>query len=244
MKPSARRRVEREIQDLMKADGDACSLCKAPFPHNSRTFGGVTGGGVPALVGDCCQSKLREVVLSGVYVHNDYQGLRFSTPGERESPPLSAVQVSNAVDALQQTFRAIDKKADTIKAKGGIAGRQARLNTEDSAWKDDDARWFKANGARSHRLRAVFPSELEGMPHANNPLPAGHEYQMLVRQVEPGVRVRLPFCRNVGVPIPDNEALIHAIFDVVAASEGGVVGSALVAELAMRYASTGDAGPS
>lgn len=77
MKPAARRRVERQITELMKEDGDRCSACKTPFPHNSRTFGGVTEGGNVALVGECCHSKLKAVVLSGVYVDNRYRSLPF-----------------------------------------------------------------------------------------------------------------------------------------------------------------------
>lgn len=89
-----------------------------------------------------------------------------------------------------------------------------------------------------------FPGELEGLPHSKAPLPAGHEFEVLVRQIEPGVRLRIVFCRNVGVPIADVEPLIHALFDVVSASEGGVISGAQVAELAMRYAGAGEGGPS
>jgi hypothetical protein len=59
----------------------------------------------------------------------------------------------------------------------------------------------------------MFPNE-PGMPDWP-PLP-GHEFQVLVRQVEPGARIRLPFGRNLNVEILDNEATIHALFDLAA----------------------------
>ena len=51
---------------------------------------------------------------------------------------------AQAIDAMQRSFQSIDQATDTIKAKGGIAAKNVRLNTLDSPWKDDDARWFAA----------------------------------------------------------------------------------------------------
>jgi len=178
MKPSARRRIERQITELMKADGDRCSSCKTPFPDNSRTFGGITAGGDSALVGECCHRKLKDTILSGVYVDQRYKGLKFGQAGQGQQP-RSAAQISEAVDAMQRTFQRMDQATDTVKVKGGVATKDARINTADSPWKDDDARWFKANQTRSHRLRPAFAGELEGLSNADGPIPAGHEYQML-----------------------------------------------------------------
>jgi hypothetical protein len=224
----------------MKEDGDRCSSCKSPFPHNSRSFGGVTAGGDAALVGECCQRTLKEVILSGVYVDQRYRDLQLG----KAHPPRSAAQISDAIDAMQRTVQRIDQATDTIKAKGGLAAKDARINTADSLWKEDDARWFKANPTRAHRLRPAFAGELEGLSHANEPIPVGHEYQVLVRQVQPGTRLRMGFCRNPEVPIPDLEPLIHAVFDVVSASKGGVVSTREVAELALRYAAADEGGDS
>lgn len=243
MKPSARRRVEREISELMKADGDRCSVCKTEFPHNSRTFGGVMSGGGAALVGECCERKLKTTVLSGVYVDNRYQNLPFGAAGQQQAP-RTAGQISQAIDAMQKTFRSIDQETETLIAKGGLTGKKAQLNTADSEWKSEDARWFKAHMNRAHRIRAPFPGELEGLPHSEVPLPAGHEHRVLVRQIKPGVRVRIVFYRDVGTPLPDVEPLVHALFDVVSASQGGVISRAQVAELAMQYAGAGKSGPS
>jgi hypothetical protein len=88
---------------------------------------------------------------------------------------------------------------------------------EDSIWKADDAKYFKDHPQRSHRLRRMYPHEL-GMP--DWPPPPGHEFQVLVKQVEPGARIRLPFGRNFNVEILDNEATLRALFDFAAHARG------------------------
>jgi hypothetical protein len=107
----------------------------------------------------------------------------------------------------------------------------------DSPWKADDAAWFEANPTRSHRLRPILAGEAEQLFDGSSVpvLPPGHEYQVLVRQVQPGNRLRLPFGLNLEIHIPDVEAVAHALFDVVAGSEGGVVNGREVIELAKRY---------
>jgi hypothetical protein len=42
MKRQQRRRVEARIGKLIETDGDNCSICRAPFQHNHRTYGGAT----------------------------------------------------------------------------------------------------------------------------------------------------------------------------------------------------------
>jgi hypothetical protein len=56
--------------------------------------------------------------------------------------------------------------------------------------------------------------------------------------------LRTAFCRNLEMPIPDIEPLMHALFDVVSASNGGAVSTEQVAELALRYASISNGGAS
>jgi hypothetical protein len=226
---------------MMTADGDRCSICKADLPHNSRTFGGVTAGGDTALVGQCCEHKIKEIVLTGLYVSHGYEGL-IPRPNETPAGPMSAAQTSRAINTMQQTFQKIDQVASSIATKGGVPSKMPRINTASSPWKDDDAGWFKANKSRAHRLRPAFPGEIDALQAGSDkdePPPIGHEFQILVRQVEPGTRMRIVFCRNMEVPIPDLEPLIHAIFDVISASKGGVVSSREVADLAMQYAASG-----
>jgi hypothetical protein len=109
-----------------------------------------------------------------------------------------------------------------------------------NAWKTEDAAWFKTNPKRSHRLRAIFAGEEltlfnpSGMPDP----PPGHEFQVVVRQIKSGTRMRVPFCRSMEIPIPDIEAAIHAIFDIVSGErqKQGVISVKELAELAIKYA--------
>lgn len=231
MKPSARRRVERAIREIMEKDGDQCSVCKKSFDHNIRTFGGILSGGVPALVSDCCMKKLKEMMLQGVYINHNYEHLG----GEgRETVAAPPVEIPAAVERIREHLAAVDKYGREIAKRGGMPTSNPRLHTADSAWKTADADWFKAHPGRAHRLRPGFPGEfdLNTLPE----LPAGHEYQALVRQVAQGQRIRTPFGRNIEVPIPDIEKVLHALFDIVAGGQPGVVTSGQVAELASRYA--------
>src|ERR1700743_2996266 len=101
MKPSARRRVERQIQAIMERDGDNCSLCRKPFEHNTKTFVGVTAGGDAALVGLCFEAKLKAVVPAGIYA-NRHSDLFSSIPPREPTPSdLSPEGLTRNVNALQ-----------------------------------------------------------------------------------------------------------------------------------------------
>src|SRR5262245_11242890 len=54
-------------------------------------------------------------------------------------------------------------------------------------WTSDDRQWFERNPQRSHRARLPFPGEVDGQAAET---PAGDALIMLVRQVEPGRRLR------------------------------------------------------
>ena len=50
--------------------------------------------------------------------------------------------------------------------------------------------------------------------------PAGHALIMLVRQVEPGSRIKARlFLDVVSLPVPDDEAVIHALFEIATGRE-------------------------
>ena len=69
---------------------------------------------------------------------------------------------------------------------------------------DGDAAWFKANPARTTRIRPFVEGELPcAMPHGD-----GHPVT-LVRQIRPGVRARLPV--YIGKMPPDCEASALAV---------------------------------
>jgi hypothetical protein len=59
---------EREIRRLMERDGDHCSICRARFTHNCRTFGGDTIAGDTVLVGECCVERLDSICTTGLYL--------------------------------------------------------------------------------------------------------------------------------------------------------------------------------
>jgi hypothetical protein len=183
----------KRIEQLMTTDGDHCSLCRARFQHNSRSYGGITGDGVIALVSDCCASKLDIKITSGLYTSRPYAELR----EQRNDGPdieLSQEQAEEVITAYQQHFAAIDEVTDRFARRAGIPAHIAektRLRCADNAWGNDDRIWFERNPTRSHRLRPLFPGESHNR-HGGETLP-NHELQILVRRVEPGWRVRTGF---------------------------------------------------
>ena len=75
--------------------------------------------------------------------------------------------------------------------RAGIAEQHMVIGTAaDEPWSVDDRRWFEANPARSHRLRRPFEGELSSLMRQPEQPPPHHEMQVLVRQIEPGLRAR------------------------------------------------------
>jgi hypothetical protein len=81
----------------------------------------------------------------------------------------------------------------------------------------DDRRWFAAHPYRAHRIRPPGIGERQTM-RGQHP---GTKMFVVVRQVEPGVRVRQPVWLT-RTP-PKTEPVAHAIFDLAlqAATAGG-----------------------
>jgi hypothetical protein len=106
--------------------------------------------------------------------------------------------------------------ADTLK-RAGVANAFVEQAFGDSAWKEDDREWFAQNPSRTHRIRLPFSGECDA--EAAN-VPAGHTLIVLVRQVEPGIRMRPALCCNANLlPLPDDEAAAHALFEVALGRE-------------------------
>lgn len=240
MKPSARRKVERKIQAIMKSAGDNCSICNRAFPNNSKTFGGTIEGGAVVLAGDCCFERMKVIVLSGVYIDSRIAALLPLEQGPSNDEGSSG-SLSDSIKNLQSYIgsRTDDLKADLMK-KGGIRARNTTLDLSDNQWKEDDAGWFQDNPGRSHRLRSMFPGEGSSFPDgfSSSSAPPDHEVEILVRQVEVGKRIRTPFFRNSKIDIPDLEPIIHALFDIAASEHNGrgMVSASEVADLAIQYA--------
>jgi len=224
-----RRRFERELRKLLKRDGDYCSICRKPFLHNSNTYCGQTEDGKVASVGECCKAKLAWIDGCGLYLApgHKYEGFGFGNgTGDLYSSPEEAL-------AARQTFQEIVSARDEIAAdmahKGGFHGVIPYLCVEDSPWKTDDKNWFKNHPDRSHRLRPMFPGEMQ-LPD----LPPGQEWHVIVRQVEPGQRIRLPICHVTDGPaLPDIEPMLHALCDL--AQRDKVIKVKDVAKLALKY---------
>lgn len=242
MSRQERRRIERELNKVRK--GDNCTMCGKAFPHNSRTYGGATADGTAVFVGECCARHLITVVGSGIYVTQPIDLLTTtSMPG---SPRAKKVHVTpdnldQALTSMQSLFSDIDAHANTLMRQAGIQKQSRGVFLGDHAWKAEDAAWFKANPDRSHRLRPVHESEAEMVLTSipQDQIPPTHRVEILVRQVEPGKRIRASFARNTEIDIPDQEEIIHAIFDAVAsAGEGKVIDLGETVERARQYASS------
>jgi len=222
MKPSARRRVEREIRAMMERDGDHCSVCRAPLPHNSRTFGGVLRGGEPALAGECCRAGLTVTILQGIYLARDFEDLPDGWRGG-SSGTLPQAKVEDAIRAVQSLANARSKIRTDVSNRGGVDPDRTIIYMEASPWKSDDANWFEANPDRTHRLRPSFDGEFP--PETFGNIRPGNRTSVIVRQVEPGRRIRLPFTHGLLHHVSDDDAVLHSEFDRMAAS-GGTSGAA------------------
>jgi hypothetical protein len=221
------------IERLITTNGDHCSLCHASFQHNHRSFGGITGDGVIALVSECCASKLEVTFTSGLYTSRPYADLH--ERGDGPDVELSSEQIEEAVLAHQRRFAAIDEITDRAARRAGFPAEKMmlRLDDDETIWKADDRTWFENNPTRSHRLRPAFPGEqINGCDEV---APPGHELQIVVRQISPGLRVRVGIFRNLEIDeFPDIEPMTHALFDLVAKREERVSVRELV-ELARKY---------
>ena len=184
-----RRRLERALPKLFERN--VCSFCGSSFPHNSATAGGFDAAGNVVLAGECCVSRVSKIFTVGL--------------------ALTGEQIA----ATHQKAVA-DKILDDAEQHGGL-GRPFGVNTTDSPWKDADREWFEQNPTRAHRVRSPFPGEAD-KEAANTPV--GHALVMLVRQVQPGARLRaaVPLDANL-LPLPDDEAAVHALFEVAMGRE-------------------------
>jgi hypothetical protein len=224
---AARERVVRVIDTKIKRGAaEACSICGTDFPHNSTTYGGIDRTGAIAYVGDCCARQLQVIYMSGVIAKRAYD-----LPMTSSNEPLSTDEIAKAITALRAYIAEMDRMTEDIAKRAGISFPARAVRFSDAPWTKDDAAWFEANPGRSHRLRSPFPGEYEGMG-LNEP-PSGYEVGVLVRQVAPGQRACMPICLNIKCPIPDVEAVIHALFDLHSA--GGPINTKELMERAVEY---------
>jgi len=218
-----RRRFEKEYKKLPK--GDNCMVCGKAFPHNSRTFGGLMADGTTVLAGECCSGRLATVMVTGLYLTGSIDLLTsLSKPGTKKAS-AGPVDVGQALTTMQSFFSEIDARTDALMRQAGVAKDLKGVFLGEHSWKANDAAWFRNHPERSHRLRPLLEGEAEAMPMGipADQLPPNHRIEMLVRQVEPGKRIRKAFYRNTEIDVPDQEEIIHAIFDIVATAAGGSI---------------------
>lgn len=204
----ARRRLDRELSRLMTLD--RCSFCSEIFPHNGKSTGGVDQGGHAVLACEACADNVTVVTGSGLKVSGG-RNYDFFGRGNGDGPPLqSREEVEDLVATLQRAVAEADRQVEKV-AKFSGAGAPLAIGLLDTVWKTDDRVWFEEHPARSHRLRLPFPGEIT----KKITVPEGHELWLVVRQVEPGSRIKVGIFLNKEVlPIPDVEAIHHALFDI------------------------------
>jgi hypothetical protein len=208
-----RRKVEHQLRKLFRSDN--CSLCGNPFRHNSRTMSGLDTQGNVVLAGECCAQHVAVTFGYGLFSERQYDFLwRRNAKPTAESEPTNE-QIVNAIAAQQEVIASTDKQFDGIERRGGVP-RPINVSVLDHPWTNDDRQWFKQSSGRSHRMRPPFPGELDGVK-----LPAGRKVVVLVRQIEPGKRVRAVFDPDV-ILLPGStmdEACAHACFEIAVGHE-------------------------
>lgn len=232
-----RRRFEREFKKLPK--GDNCGICGKAFPHNTKTFGGLASDGTTVLAGECCARRLATIIVPGLYVTKTIDFPKSFGKPSTKNAGVGRTNVDQALTAMQSAFSEIDVHTNALMRQAGVSKDLKGVFLGEHAWKTDDAAWFKNHPKRSHRLRPLFEGEVEAMPVPipTSEFPPNHRAEILVRQVAPGQRIRNVFCRNTEIDIPDQEEIIHAIFDTVASAAGGsIINLREIIERAAQYA--------
>jgi hypothetical protein len=224
------RQLDREIRGLMGKDG--CSVCGSVFEHNARLYGGCDGYGRPAIVGDCCSEVLAHVTHAGLYAARSYDFLHPRKGKPRRNRSAGATEIISAIETCRGLIEDADRQADGMERRAGVRAL-GQINVLESAWKTADRLWFEQHPERSHRARLVFPGEADEVAAK---APTGHMLLMLIRQVEPGKRVRAGFFINAGLwPAPEIEAVAHLLFDVATRQQAVPQGSAERAALVEKY---------
>jgi len=129
-----------------------------------------------------------------------------------------------------------DKQLANIVRRSGV-DCPLQANPPDGPWKDDDRSWFERNPKRSHRVRMPFPGEIDNVVVGT---PVGRVLIMLVRQIEPGRRLRGAIAINADwLPLSDDEAVAHALFEVAVKREAAPPDSEALDALVQKYAMPG-----
>ena len=232
-----RRWIDAQLRKLFHSD--VCSVCGSPFKHNSRTTGGLDAQGNVVLAGECCTDQVAAIFTQGFYSHRDYDFFQPRGTGASTNTDLTGEQIANAIASYQEVIADTDKRLDGVERRGGVA-RPLKVSVLNSPWKDEDRAWFEQNPKRSHRARMPLPGEAD---KETAMAPAGHVLIMLLRQVEPGTRLKAGFYLNAELlPVPDDEATAHALFEVAVRHEAVPPSRQALSALIRKYAVTQEPG--
>jgi hypothetical protein len=227
-----RRRLERALRKLFERN--VCSFCGRSFPHNSQTAAGFDAHGNVVLAGECCISRVAKIFARGFYSDRKYDFLLQRKPGSNTEP--TSEQIADAIALYQKAIAEADKALDSVERRVG-GPRIRQINLLDYPWKRDDGDWFEQNPTRSHRIRWPFPGEADAEV-ANTP--AGTVLMMIVRQVQPGDRRRAAvFIDAEFLPLPEDEAVVHALFEAVTGHEAVPANRSALYALAEKYSVRG-----
>lgn len=232
-----RRRFDKEFRKVLSTSGDCCGLCGRALEHNSKTFGGFSVDLQTVLTGECCIRRLSSIMAGGVYVNKNIDAMPRGNHGDK-SHHISQEDAATVMESIQLHFAELDEVTGDLLRKAGVERHPTNVSFESSPWKADDAAWFKSHPRRSHRMRRMYNGEASSLSKdvVLGAPPENYRYEILVRQVEVGKRLRTLFCRNTEVHIPDEEEVMHALFDIVSKSgKTGVITSDEVEAMAAKY---------
>jgi hypothetical protein len=231
------RHFERRLRKLITPG--TCSLCGSELEHNCETYGGFDWDGEVALAAECCVDRLAEIHTLGLFSARRYDFLMRASEG----PATKPVPNEQRIDAIAAHRKAIAMADDLLgdsERNSGVA-RKLEIHIDVHEWTIADREWFASHPTRSHRMRAPVAGEIDDATAPD------HVLIMLIRQARPGVRIRAK-CRlyNGLLPLPtsddDEEALAHALFEIVNGREPSPTTPEAFTALLEKYRATHDGG--
>jgi hypothetical protein len=209
---------------------EACTVCDRVYPNDSRLAFGLDHAGETVMVGECCIDQLTIVLGHGFF--RAWSSMRYAESSLGPSLPATSArnppaksgrrsraweQIDEAIALRQKARAAAGEPHEEIQRYGGIRITGKVLLELDPLWRIDDRTWFEKKPARSHRARMPFAGEDDLFVAKSLP---GCTPIVLVRQIKPGMRVRQGFDLSTALlPVPDDEALIHGMFEIAARRE-------------------------